>query len=98
MRRLEYTRRTRSTPANARNATEAVMFLAHVGRERNRLAQEKTTLEKRIRRIDARLDEIAGTETRLVPVIQSGLQRAGDGVGRYPPPAAAAAPEATLRY
>src|SRR4051812_13689044 len=75
MRRLEYTRRTRTATTRASSATEAVMALAQFARERQRLQQERAGIEKRIRRIDGRLLEIASTETRLVPLIQHGLQR-----------------------
>ena len=71
MRRLEYTRRIRSAPARARNSAEAAMVLAHVTRERHRLQQERTSLEKRIRRIERQLTLIADAEGKLVPVLQS---------------------------
>ena len=76
MKRLEFTRSMRGVGArsHARNATEAVMVLAHVTRERHRLEQERRSLEKRMRRIEHRLTQIAGTETKLVPVIASGRQ------------------------
>jgi hypothetical protein len=72
MRRLEYTRRIRSVPGRARNTAEAAMYLAHVTRERHRLQQERTSLEKRIRRIEKRLTMIADTEGKLVPALQCG--------------------------
>lgn len=68
-RRLDYPRRL-GVPARARNAAEAVMVLAHVARERHRLEQERVSLERRMRRILARLTAIAGQETRLVPLIR----------------------------
>src|SRR4051812_6254504 len=74
MKRLESIRRFRSVrgvAGQARNAAEAVMVLAHVARERHRLEQERLSLGKRLNRIDARLTEIAGTESRLVPTIQA---------------------------
>jgi hypothetical protein len=76
MRRLEYTRRIRSGPARARNSAEAAMYLAHVTRERHRLQQERTSLEKRIRRIEKRLTMIADTEGKLVPALQPGALEA----------------------
>ena len=71
MKRLEYTRRIRTVPGNVRNAAEAIMFLAHVARERYRLEQERKSLTKRITRIEARLVQIAGTEHKLAPAMQS---------------------------
>ena len=70
MRRLEYTRRIRSVPSRARNTAEAAMYLAHVTRERHRLQQERTSLEKRIRRIEKQLTVIADAEGKLVPALQ----------------------------
>jgi hypothetical protein len=46
------------------------MFLAQILRERRRLEQERTTLMRRIGRIDHRLDEIGSTETKIVPTIK----------------------------
>ena len=75
MRRLEYTRKTPSARVRTRTAAEAVMALAQVARERHRLEQERKGLERRLQRIDSRLTQIAGTETKLVPAIQGALQR-----------------------
>ena len=99
-RRLEYTRPVRSVPNQARNAAEAVMYLAHVTRERRRLEQERVSLERRIKRITARLLAIAGTETKLVPLIQPvGSPRADGSALRAPAPTLrAAAAEVTLQY
>ena len=69
MRRLEYTRNMPTPRAHARNAADAVLVLAQVARERQRLEQERQSLAKRMRRIELRLTQIAGAETRLVPVI-----------------------------
>jgi hypothetical protein len=52
------------------------MYLAHVSRERHRLQQERTSLEKRIRRIERRLTMIADTEGKLVPALQCGTPAA----------------------
>jgi hypothetical protein len=90
MRRLEYTRRGRAVTTQAKNATEAVMCLAQVARERQRLQQERITLEKRMRMIATRLLQLAGAERQLVPVLQ--LAGASEAVP------AAAAKELTLRY
>jgi hypothetical protein len=70
MRRLEFTRVVRGRVAHARNAAEAVMHLAQFARERHRLQQEREVLTKRLLRIDARLTEIVGSETRLAPMAQ----------------------------
>ena len=70
MRRLEYTRILRGRAMQARNAAEAVMHLAQFARERHRLQQERSTLAKRLQRIDTRLVEITSSETRLVPMAQ----------------------------
>jgi hypothetical protein len=74
VKRLEYRRRIRSVPGHARNAAEAVMYLAHVARERHRLEQEQNSLVKRISRIRARLARIAGAETKLVLPIHPGAR------------------------
>ena len=70
MKRLDYERRTPSLRGHARNAAEAVMFLAAHARERHRLGQERQSLEKRLKRIDSRLMSIAEQETRLTPMIK----------------------------
>lgn len=75
MRRLEYTRKLPNARLRTRTAAEAVMALAQVARERHRLEQERRGLERRLQRIDLRLTEISGTETRLVPAIQGAMQR-----------------------
>ena len=83
MRRLEYTRRIRSVPSRARNSAEAAMYLAHVSRERHRLQQERTSLEKRIRRIERQLTLIADAEGKLVPAIKA-VMPAGDATRPLP--------------
>ena len=70
MRRLEYQRKVRCVPLQARNSAEAVLFLAQIVRERRRLEQERSTLLQRIGRINLRLDEIGTTETKIVPAIK----------------------------
>ncbi len=72
MRRLEYSRRIRCAPGRARNTAEAVMYLAHVTRERHRLEQERKSLATRIRKIEKRLTMITDTETKLAPSIVLG--------------------------
>ena len=100
MRRLEYLRRTRSAPGRARNATEAVLVLAHVTRERHRLQQERAGLEKRLRGIEVRLAELTVTETRLAPALQMQLDRltAGTAVREPVAPLPAGVGEVTLQY
>ena len=70
MRRLEYQRKVRTVPFQARNSADPVLFLAQIVRERRRLEQELGTLMRRIGRINVRLDEIGTTETKIVPVIR----------------------------
>ena len=70
MRRLEFSRMIRTLPGRARNSAEAAMYFAHVVRERHRLEQERQSLEKRIRLIEARLTSMAGMETKLSPTRQ----------------------------
>ena len=87
MRRLEYLRRTRSAPGRVKNATEAVMCLAQVARERHRLQQERRGLAKRLSRIDARLGALVHTETRLAPMIQARVAASQLEAQRTTPPA-----------
>ena len=101
MRRLEYTRKTATARPRTRTAAEAVMALAQVARERHRLEQERRGLARRLQRIDLRLTEIAGTETRLVPAIQGVMQRNGPLASREPlpaPPSADRLGDVTLQY
>lgn len=106
MKRLEYMRRTRSALGRAKNATEAVMCLAQVARERHRLQQERRGLAKRLSRIDARLGALVHTETRLAPMIQARVAASQQEAQRMapPPPLARPAPlpagvtEVTLQY
>jgi hypothetical protein len=70
MRRLEFERpRTRSVRSTPRTSAEAVMVLAQVSRERNRLGQERESLAKRMKRIESRLNAIAVAETKLAPMV-----------------------------
>jgi hypothetical protein len=87
MRRLEFARPPRTATGHARNAGEAVQQLAHVARERQRLAQERKSLVRRILKIDARLEAITATEGKLMPMIQVEAQRPKDS-----PPTSAPAP------
>jgi hypothetical protein len=70
MRRLEYERRTCALPTFGRKTADPAMVLAQVARERRRLGEEHRSLVKRVRRIEARLSEIATAESRLLPKIQ----------------------------
>jgi hypothetical protein len=73
MRRLEFERpRTRSVRSTPRTSAEAVMVLAQVSRERNRLGQERQSLAKRMKRIESRLNAIAVAETKLAPMVAYG--------------------------
>ena len=74
MKRLEFSRKVRTSRCQARDSTEAVIALAQIARERKRLEQERYTLMKRIGRIDFRLGEIGATETRIVPIIAMTVQ------------------------
>jgi hypothetical protein len=101
MRRLEYMRKIPTARLRTRTAAEAVLALAQVARERHRLEQERRGLERRLQRIDLRLTEISGTETRLVPAIQGAMQRkatTGPGEPRPAPPPADRVGELTLQY
>ena len=99
-------RRTRSGPGRAKNATEAVLCLAQVARERQRLQQERRGLAKRLNRIDARLGALVHTETRLAPMIQARVAASQQDAPRTAPPAPPPRPaplpagvtEVTLQY
>lgn len=71
MKRIEFMGHRRKSPLLSRNSADAVMMLAQITLERRRLEQERSSLEKRLRRIDGRLHMIAGAETRLLPAIHS---------------------------
>lgn len=71
MKRIEFMGHRRKSAAQSRNSVDAVMMLAQISLERRRLEQERASLEKRLKRIDGRLTMIAGTETRLLPAIQT---------------------------
>lgn len=93
MRRLECARPARTAIGQARNAGEAVQQLAHLSRERQRVAQERVSLIRRIRKLDARLVSMTALESKLLPMIR---QEAGRSTAapspQSPPPAAAVAP------
>ena len=104
MKKLEFERpRSRTIRSRARSAADAVMVLAHVARERSRLGQERQSLVKRMKRIEARLTAIAATETKLVPMIRvetPGAETPPAAVYVAPPPrsAPAYAGGMTLQY
>ena len=87
MRRLEFERpRTRSVRSTPRTPAEAVMVLAQVSRERNRLGQERQSLAKRMKRIESRLTAIAVAETKLTPIIVRDTPAPPAGAYVPPPP------------
>jgi hypothetical protein len=94
MRRLEFTnRRVRAVPGRARNAAEAMMYLANAARERHRIDQEKKALLKRLHALDSRLTALAGEETKL-----NQLARPADAdAPASPPPPAPPVPPAYTR-
>jgi hypothetical protein len=108
MKKLEFERpRSRTIRSHVRSTTDAVMVLAHVARERYRLGQERQSLVKRMKRIEARLTAIAATETKLVPMIRVDTQGPMTGADTPPPavyvpppprPAPAYAGGMTLQY
>jgi hypothetical protein len=94
MRRLEFARPVRTSTGHARNAGEAVQQLAHLARERQRYGQERQSLIRRIRKIDARLEIMSTLEARLLPMMRQEADRAKEVPVPVPVPvpAAAAAP------
>ena len=70
MRRLDCARPVRTATGQARNAGEAVQQLAHIARERKRLAQERTAIMRRIRKIDSRLEAMTSLEGKLLPMMR----------------------------
>ena len=95
MKRLEYERRMRAVPTFGRKTADPAIVLAQVSRERRRLGEEQRS---RMKRIDARLTEIAAAESKLVPMIR--IDHAGDGGGAAarPRPPLPAAAGMTLHY
>jgi hypothetical protein len=70
MKRLEHIRTLRNQTARfqAKRPSGAVIVLAQVAQERQRLEQEKANWEARVRKIDARLKEIHRMEEQLCAV------------------------------
>lgn len=70
MRRLEHIRtlRNQTSRFQAKTANGAVMVLAQIAQEKQRLQQEKKNWEARIRKIEARLRDIDGMEEQLLAV------------------------------
>lgn len=68
-RRMEHVRtmRNKVTPFQAATASGALMGLAQLGQEKERLMNEKKNCAKRIEKIEARLTKIAATEAWLRP-------------------------------
>jgi hypothetical protein len=67
MKRLEHIRtlRNRASRFQAKTPHGAVMVLAQVAQEKQRLGQERGTWARRIEKIDKRLQEIAAMEDQL---------------------------------
>lgn len=70
MKRLEHIRTLRNQTARMQAKTPggAVMVLAQLAQEKHRLQQEKGNWETRVRKITARLKEIADMEQQLLSV------------------------------
>jgi Tfp pilus assembly protein PilN len=106
VKRLEHIRTLRNQPSRFQAQTPhgAVMALAQLIQERQRLEQERGAWERRIQRIEKRLKEIAGMEGKLSLLAR--LAPASDscrGVGEeIPAELAAGLPpgfrEVTVRY
>jgi hypothetical protein len=77
MKRLENIRTLRNQTNRNEKKTPygAMMALAQLTQEKQRLGQERATWERRIQKIDHRLEEIAGLETPLLVLAgNAGLQ------------------------
>ena len=64
MKRLEISRRIRTVPSLGRHGSDPAIALMQCAFERHRLQMERTTLARRIRKIEARLHAIAAPEPR----------------------------------
>ena len=69
MKRLEYSRRVRTTPGHARNAAGALLQRLQVTFERQRLEQERIALVRRVQRIEARLLAIGAAPVTASPPV-----------------------------
>ena len=98
MKRLEYERRMRAVPTFGRKTADPAIVLAQVSRERRRLGEEQRSLLKRMKRIDARLMEIAAAESKLVPMIRIDHGDPGAAAAARPRPPLTAAAGMTLHY
>ena len=67
MKRLEHIRtlRNQASRFQAKTPHGAVMVLAQIAQEKQRLEQERGTWQRRVQKIDKRLKEIAGMEEKL---------------------------------
>jgi hypothetical protein len=77
MKRLEHIRTLRNQTNRSQKKTPygAMMALAQLTQEKQRLAQERGTWERRLQKIDRRLEEIAKLETPLLVLAgNAGLQ------------------------
>lgn len=74
MKRLEHIRtlRNQTSRSQAKTPHGAMMALAQIAQEKQRLEQERGTWQKRIEKIDQRLQEIAGMQEPLLKVALSG--------------------------
>ena len=84
MKRLEHIRtlRNQTSRSQAKSPTGAVMVLAQISQEKQRLQQERGNWERRLQKIDARLREIAGMEQRLCAT--ANFERPPEGSGPTP--------------
>ena len=101
MKRLEHIRtlRDQTSRSQAKTPGGAIIVLAQVAFEKQRLQQEKCTWETRIRKIEARLKEIEEMETQLLAVANlhhgSGNAQQPAGCSGHLPPGFT---EVTVRY
>jgi septal ring factor EnvC (AmiA/AmiB activator) len=78
MKRLEHIRtmRNQTSRSQAKTPHGAMMVLAQIAQEKQRLEQERGTWESRIQKIEKRLKEIAEMEQRLFAVALAGNGKA----------------------
>jgi hypothetical protein len=78
MKRLEHIRtlRNQTSQSQAKTPHGAMMALAQIAQEKQRLGQERGTWARRIEKIDHRLEEIAGMEQQLLTVALAGNLKA----------------------
>ncbi|MGD0201416.1 MAG: hypothetical protein ABSD27_11760 [Bryobacteraceae bacterium] len=78
MKRLEHIRTLGNLTSRSQAKTPhgAMMTLAQIAQEKQRLEQERGNWEKRLEKIDHRLQEIAGMEEQLLRVALAGHGKA----------------------